>query len=344
MNQVSAQPSAAMLDPREDQPLTERILAQLPGPRWVKLATWIAAPILRAASIVLVLELTGRNTMGWGIGLIVIPEALVFTYAIALAIWGVAKIAREVSALEPRLAELTYAGQESSPRVFRGMGNTIGPVLLALVVSLALLVVVVVGTEAWWVVLALLVLNVVIHLPLTTLFWTYLMLMLGLNRLGTRHLALEAYGGDKSLGLRPVGRLAFTGFWVFAATLAPILLVSLTFVVSLVIGLLFFIAGVIAFFLSLWRVHEQMGRAKQRQLLRAQTLYEQAYEPLMTTHTLEMLEERSKLLSAAEALERRAEAIQTWPFNDALLARIVVIGLSVITAVIARLVTKPLGL
>ena len=64
----------------------------------------------------------------------------------------------------------------------------------------------------------------------------------------------------------------------------------------------------------------------------------------MTTHTLEILEERSGLLSAAEALERRAEAIQTWPFSDALLTRIVVIGLSVVTAIVVRLVMKPLGL
>lgn len=343
MNQVTAQPYTAVPNTTQDQPLTERILARLPGPRWVKLATWIAVPILRAVSIVLVLELTGRNTMGWRLGLMLGSEALVFTYAIALAIWGAAKIARDASDLEPRLAELTLVGQEPSPRVFRGMGSTIGPILLAFVVSLAVLYVVV-GTEAWWVILALLVLNVVIHLPLTTLFWAYLMLMLGLNRLGTRHLALEAYGGDKSLGLRPVGKLAFTGFWVFAATLAPIVLISLTFAVSLVVGLLFFMAGVIAFFLSLWRLHEQMSRAKQRQLLQAQTLYEQAYEPLMTTYTLEILKERSSLLSTAEALERRAEAIQTWPFSDALLARIVAIGLSVVTAIIARMVMKPLGL
>lgn len=343
MNQVTAQPYTAIPDTGEYQPLTERILARLPGPRWAKLAIWITLPILRAVGMVFVLELTGRNPLGWGLWLMVIPEVLVFTYAITLAIWGATKIARDASALEPKLAELTSAGQEPSPRIFRGMGNPIAPILMALVVSLTI-VSVMVGTEAWWILLALLVLNVVIHIPLTTLFWAYLMLMLGLNRLGTRHLALEAYGGDKSLGLLPIGKLAFTGFWVFAANIGPILLISLTNVVSLVVGLLFFIAGVIAFFLSLWRIHEQMSRAKQRQLLQAQTLYQQAYEPLMTTHTLEVLKERSSLLSAAEALEKRADAIQIWPFSDALLTRIVVIGLSVISAIIARLVMKPLGL
>lgn len=338
-----AQPNVAILETIKDQPLTGRILERLPFPRWVKLATWIAVPVLRALSVAMALELTGRNPMGWQLGLFLIPEALVYCYAIMHAIWGADKIARDANDLEPRLVELTSAGQEPSPRIFRGMGNTTGPVLIALVISLSLLDVVV-EMEAWWVVLALLMFNVIIHLPITTLFWTYLMLMFGLNRLGTRHLAFDAYGGDKSLGLLPVGKLAFTGFWVFAANLAPILLVSLTSVVSLAVGLLVFVAGAVAFFLSLWRVHEQMGRARQRQILEAQTLYEQAYEPLMTTHTLEILEERSGLLSAAEALERRAEAIQTWPFSDALLTRIVVIGLSVVTAIVVRLVMKPLGL
>lgn len=343
MNQVIAQASLAIRETTEDQPLTERLLAQLPGARRVKLATWIALPVLRAVCIATALELTGRNPMGWQLGLFLIPEVLVYGYAITHAIWGAAKIARNASDLEPRLVELTSAGQEASSNVFRGVGNTIGPVLTALVISLSLAVVTA-DTQAWWTVLLLLVFNLAIHLPITTLFWTYLMLMFGLNRLGTRHLALESYGGNKSLGLLPVGKLAFTGFWVFAANLAPILLVSLTYFVTLAVGLLVFIVGVIAFFLSLWRVHEQMDRARQYQLLQAQTLYEQAYEPLMTSHTLEMLEQRSGLLGAAEALERRAQAIQTWPFSDALLARIVVIGLSVVTAIIARLVMKPLGL
>jgi hypothetical protein len=343
MNQVMAQPYVEIPDIIKDQPFTERILARLPGSRQLKLATWIAVPVLRAVCVAMALELTGRNPIGWQLGLFLIPEALVYCYTILHAIWGAKKIARDASDLEPKLIELTSAGQEPSPRVFRGMGNTTGPVLIALVLSLSLLSVTV-GTEVWWVVLLLLVFNVIIHLPITTLFWTYLMLMFGLNRLGTRHLALDAYGGDKSLGLLPVGKLAFAGFLVFAANIAPILLVSLTSFVSLAVGLLVFVAGVVAFFLSLWRVHEQMRRARQRQLVRAQTLYEQAYEPLMTTHSLEILEQRAGLLGAAEALERRAEAIQTWPFSDALLARIVVIGLSVITAIIARLVMKPLGL
>jgi len=343
MHQVIAQPHPAILDPRQDLPLTERLLAWLPGPRWASQAGWIALPLLRALGTVAFLEWTGKNPLCWGLGLLVLPEALAFTYAVPHALWGAARIAREASALEPRLAELTSAGQEPGPRVFRGMGSTLGPVLIALSISLCLLGATV-GTADGWIVLALLLLALAIHLPITTLLWTYLMLMVGLHRLGARHLILEAYSGDGSLGLLPVGKLAFTGFWVFAANLAPLLLIGLTSLASLVVGLVVFIAGVLVFFLSLWRVHGQMGRARQHQLLRAQALYEEAYAPLRTAYTLETLEARSGLLGAAEALERRAEAIQTWPFSDALLARMVVIGLSVVTAILARLVMKPLGL
>lgn len=340
---TAAHPISRVPAPGNDLPLTERLLARLPGPRSGKIALWVAMPAVRALSVALVLGLTGRTTMGWRLGLSLVPEALVFTYAVAHALWGTARLVRDAGDLEPRLADLTSADQDSGTRVFRGMGSTLAPVLLALGISLALLGAVV-GKSAWWIVLAYLAFNVVIHLPITTLFWDYLMLMAGLNRLGSRHLALEAYGGDRSLGMLPVGTLAFTGFWVFAANLAPLLLIGLTSTNSLVVGLLVFIAGVATFFISLWRVHGQMGRARQRQLLRAQTLYELAYRPLMTTFSLEMLEERSKLLGAAEALEKRVQAIQTWPFSDALLARIAAIGLSVVAAVIAKLVMKPLGL
>lgn len=60
--------------------------------------------------------------------------------------------------------------------------------------------------------------------------------------------------------------------------------------------------------------------------------------------SLEALREQAPLLSAAEALEKRAEAIQTWPFDDRTLRLIAAIVTSVVVAAITRLVLKPLGL
>lgn len=42
-------------------------------------------------------------------------------------------------------------------------------------------------------------------------------------------------------------------------------------------------------------------------------------------------------------LEKRAETIQTWPFDDRTLRLIAAIVTSVVIAVIARLILKPLG-
>jgi hypothetical protein len=54
----------------------------------------------------------------------------------------------------------------------------------------------------------------VIGIPLWTAVWIYLSVQIGLGRLGRGELALQAYQGDRSLGLPPVGRLAFTAFWI----------------------------------------------------------------------------------------------------------------------------------
>jgi hypothetical protein len=53
---------------------------------------------------------------------------------------------------------------------------------------------------------------------------------------------------------------------------------------------------------------------------------------------------QAPLLAAAEALEKRVEGIQSWPFSDALLARAVVIATSVVAAVLTRLAQRLLGI
>ena len=340
---IHFQSPSQTFDSTEPVPLTERILGRLSESRGLKIALWAAIPILRAMIFVLVFQGSALNTLDWLMLAFVISEALVYAYAIVHAIWGTAKITQEARAIEPTLAQLTVAGPDRTHVVFQGMGNAIGPIIMAMVVTL-ILTADVARMGNWWITTAVLVFTAAIHLPLAVWIWTYLMLMLGLNRLGARHLALEAYSGDKSLGLRPVGKLAFTGFWIFTAILVPILLISLSSVLSWVVGLVFFVAGVVLFFLSLWRVHAQMERAKQRQITNAHELYELAYEPLMTNYNLQELKDRSSLLGAAQALEQRAEAIQTWPFSDAVIARIAVIALGVLSAIVTRLVQKPLGL
>jgi hypothetical protein len=141
-----------------------------------------------------------------------------------------------------------------------------------------------------------------------------------------------------------VGRLAFTGFWTFVAMLAPVLFVSGPDRFGLSIGLLVLLAGVAVFFLSLRRLNRQMVAAKERELSWARDLFARAFEPVRAEETLEALQRQSGLLSAAEALEKRAERIQEWPFDEGMFARVVAISSTVAAAIVARLLLSPFGL
>jgi hypothetical protein len=49
-------------------------------------------------------------------------------------------------------------------------------------------------------------------------------------------------------------------------------------------------------------------------------------------------------LAAADALEKRAEAIHEWPVDERTVATVITIITSVIAVVITRLILSPLGL
>ncbi len=171
----------------------------------------------------------------------------------------------------------------------------------------------------------------------------YLTLQIGLNRLGRWHLRLDAYHGDRSVGLRPVGRLAFTGFWMLFRSVGPLVLTSVSDLPGVLVGIGVLVAGVGLFFLSLRRLNRQMVALKQRELQLALDLYRQAYQPVREEPSLEVLQRQLALLAAADALEKRAERIQEWPFDEAMLARVVTIASSVAAVIIARLILGPVG-
>jgi hypothetical protein len=182
-----------------------------------------------------------------------------------------------------------------------------------------------------------------IQLPLMVYFWTYLSLLLGLDRLGRQRLSLDATPGDRTLGLRPVGALAFEGFWVFTLGFAPILITTATSTPTLILNLVFFLIGLGIFLLSLNRIHSQMAEAKQRHLELARKLYADAYAPIRLRPSLRALQAQTPLLNAADALEKRASGIQEWPFGEVLAPRLAIIITSVVATVIARFILATLG-
>jgi hypothetical protein len=265
------------------------------------------------------------------------------TFAVLLSLWGTARITDDLRTLGPSLARVIEQDEPDVERLFDGIDRTMVPLLVTAAAAVVLPLDEVLGGEpaaaviqaATW---------LIIGIPLGTAIWVYLTLQVGLNRLGRGQLTLQGYRGDRSLGLRPVGRLAFTGFWMLLGSVGPLVLTNVSDLPGVVVGIGVLVAGVGLFFLSLRRLNRQMMAVKQRELEQARNLYRYAYEPVREEPTLEVLQRQAGLLGAAEAMEKRAERIQEWPFDEATFARVVTIASSVAAVIISSLILDPVGL
>jgi hypothetical protein len=128
------------------------------------------------------------------------------------------------------------------------------------------------------------------------------------------------------------------------AWLVPVVLTGLPDVVGFAIGVIVLAGALATFFLSLVRLHRQMVNVKEGELAIARELFAEAYQPVRTAPTLEALERQHRLLSAADALEKRAGAIHEWPIDEGTVARVITIATSVIAITVGRLILDPFGL
>jgi hypothetical protein len=329
---------SAMGEDNQPEPLTERVLSRLPGPRLLWIVVWVLVPWIHAL-VALMLQASGHFEP-WEDVAAQVLNRVGFSLAIFLSLWGASKIARGLKSLKSDLLSL-ITGEDDPTEPFRGMGSTGAPTLLTVGTVIVFAGQSVVQHNSW--------LRGIVTggawLPAGIAFWTfvwvYLNLHIGLNRFGRFPLSLQTYPGDRSLGLRPIGRLAFTGFWTFVVLLSSLVVSAAANQLGLVIGLLVLLVGVALFFLSLRRLNRQMVAVKQGQIAWAQHLYAQAFEPVREAETLEAVVGQSGALSAAEALEKRAERIQEWPFDEATFARVVTISSTVVAAIVARVLLAP---
>jgi hypothetical protein len=234
--------------------------------------------------------------------------------------------------------QLATGPEQAATPVFGGMASTRGPLALTLgFVAVTVWRTAVLGDP--WAALRWLPVTLLVNLPLLTAVWAYLVLLLGLNRLGRRTLSLTAFPQDLSLGLGGVGRLAFTAFWTYGAGFAPVLVVNLANPLGLLLSLGLFLLGVGVFFGCLQGLHHQLLAARRHYLEWAGQLYARAYQPIRSG-SLAALGEQAQLLQAAEVIHRRAEAIQRWPFQQRRLAQIAGIVGTVVTFVITGVITR----
>lgn len=320
------------------QPLTDRILGQLPGPRPLWIAAWASVPWLNAGANLL-MEDDARTAVWEQSDVLIVLSYATMSFAVAVTLWAAERIARRLQALLTTSEVLGGDARDS----FREMDSVTGPLIgsAAVAVAFALgplmegnLVAAILRLATWF----------IVGLALFTFVWTYASLQLGLDRLGRRPLRVDSALVDPGLGLQPLGRLAFMGLWMLLVWLVPVLLTTLPDVVGVVLGLLVLAAALASFFLSLFRLHRQMAAVKAGELETARALYAQAYEPVRTERTVEALERQHDLLRAADGLERRAREIHDWPIDEGIVARVATIVTSVLAITVARLILDPVGL
>ena len=320
------------------RPLTTRVLARLPGPPVPWIAAWALVPWANAGANLL-LDTDGTSAVWEQSDLMVVLNYAALSFAVALTLWGTERIARRVDALRAETSKVLDADASAS---FSEMNSVTGPLVLSAAAAIAFAISALVR-DGWESALLRGTTWLVLGIALWTFFWTYGCLQLGLNRLGRGHLRRDAALVDPGLGLRPLGAVAFMGLWMLLAWLVPVLATGLPDVVGLVIGLLVLGGGLATFFFSLLGLHRQMVEVKEDELALARALYAEAYGPVRTERTLEALDRQHSLLSAADALEKRARAIHDWPIAEGTWAWVIGIVTSAVAIACARLLLRPLG-
>ena len=323
-------------------PLTDRVLAGLPGPSWAWTIAWSLLVLIRPFAASAILLASGRPNEAQGVLEVHLTHNAVLVLVALLALRGTHVLARDGSrALSAVGAPDVASGQATMPTI-RGIDNVVGPLIIA---ALAVLVEsaspmvpsIPVATVVDAVLLA------ALTGPIATWIWTYGALLVAIDRLGRRSVPLEAFPADRGLGFLPVGSVPFNGFWLVAvAALANFTLVAHD-LIGYAIGLGVFLVVLVALVVSFWRIHLQMVAAKARYQAKARQLLAEAFEPFGRNPSLDGLEAQAHRIAAAEAFEKRAEAILEWPIDERIVTRTVLIATGAVAGLIARVVATQLG-
>jgi hypothetical protein len=278
---------------------------------WI--VVWALVPWLNAGANLL-LETGARSAIWEQSRTLLLLNYASLSFAIVITLWGTERIARRLETLRATTSNVLEGnGREQ----FREMNSAVGPMAATAVTAIAFALSALIG-DGWTSAILRGATWFVLGIALWTFLWTYASLQLGLDRLGRERLIPHA--ADPTLGLRPIGGVAFMGLWMLLAWLVPLVLTGLPDDVGVSVGAFVLAGALAAFFLSLLRLHRQMVEVKASELVLARELYAEAYEPVRTARTLEALERQDPLLGAADALEKRAQSIHEWPIDEGTVA------------------------
>jgi len=352
MGGVSAVSAAARIAPtaagpapafRIGAPLTKRILARLPGPRFLWMLAWGLSPF---AAYEIAYRLWSLPTYAG------VQSNLVIATVNLIWLWAAGRLADRMDRLQPTLERLLQP-EDLGPRrhPFRHVGSVRGPLAVAALFVLG------------WDALDFLrfpgfangftVVTVFLGLvALSTFVWVYGVGLLGLDRIGRRGLRLQPFAGDPHLGLKPLGSFAFEAFLLCGLGVAPALVLLLTDVRSTVETLAFVAFFSALFVLSAYTLHRQLVAAKAARVRWARGLVaaalgsieQESDAPIDAAAIRDALAAARPGLAAATEIERRALAIQEWPFDATIIRTVAAILTSVTAVIIARLLLSRLGM
>lgn len=191
------------------RPVTERILTRLPGPRVLWIVAWTLVPWLNAGANLL-LETGARSAVWEQSRALVLLNYAALSVAIAIALWGTERIAGRVERLRATTANVL---EVDATEPFREMNGVAGPLVASAATAIAFAVSTLVA-DGWTSAILRGATWLVLGIALWTFLWTYASLQLGLDRLGRERLLPEAVRVDPTLGLQPLGAVAFTGLWM----------------------------------------------------------------------------------------------------------------------------------
>ena len=208
-----------------------------------------------------------RRDLGQSRTLVVLNYAAL-SVAVIITLWGTERIARRLETLRASTSKVLESGV-SEP--FRELNSVVVPLMAAGATAVAFAVSTLLR-DGWTPAILRGATWFVLGIALWTFLSTYASLQLGLDRLGREHLLPGAAHVDPSLGLRPLGEVAFMGLWMLLAWLVPVLLTGLPEAVGVVIGMLVLATGLATFFFSLLRLHRQMAEVRTNELAIAREL------------------------------------------------------------------------
>jgi hypothetical protein len=316
------------------RPLTERVLARLGRHRLLWMLGWGLLPFAAYEVSFRLYHLPTYPGRAVAIG---------SAYVNLLALWAMAKLSADLGALRPLVRRLTAGTPAATSWPFQAAESIAGPVAVGVTTTVLWNVVDFLRYPGQATVLLIPVMFAA-WLPAQTLVWFFGTLLVGLDRLGRMPLRLVPFEEDRSLGLRPLGSVAFASFALFTAGILPMVATQWRDPRGVISNLLVFLGAVTLFFASLHRLHTQLVAAKAVALQQAHSLYVEAFRPIRARWSLGGAAEQSVRLTAAEAIERRAAAIQEWPLDEGLLTRLAAIITSVMGVILARLILSRFGL